>query len=48
MSPDEADDIDSYMRHLEKRNAVPANFLQNKAVNGNMRQKLVDWLFHVI
>jgi hypothetical protein len=48
VSVGDAEDIDAYMRYIENRYTVPANFLcSNSGVDGRMRQILVDWLLHV-
>lgn len=42
-----ADDIDKYLRHLEKTRNIQPDFLRGKKVDGRMRQILVDWLMQV-
>uniref|UniRef100_A0A914GTR4 Uncharacterized protein n=1 Tax=Globodera rostochiensis TaxID=31243 RepID=A0A914GTR4_GLORO len=43
-----SDDIDLYLRHLERRNKLNEEFLSvQNGVDGRMRQILVDWLVHV-
>ncbi|KAI1723096.1 G2/mitotic-specific cyclin-B [Ditylenchus destructor] len=51
VTPDCAEDIDAYLRHLEEKHVLPANFLgtsiERGGIDGRMRQILVDWLVHV-
>jgi hypothetical protein len=48
VSVEDAEDIDTYMRYIEPRYEIPADFLRgNNGVDGRMRQILVDWLLHV-
>ncbi|KAL3124337.1 hypothetical protein niasHT_008569 [Heterodera trifolii] len=43
-----ADDVDFYLRQLERRSLLASDFLsRHKTVDGRMRQILVDWLVHV-
>ncbi|KAL3103505.1 hypothetical protein niasHS_000019 [Heterodera schachtii] len=43
-----ADDVDFYLRQLERRSLLDSDFLsRHKTVDGRMRQILVDWLVHV-
>ncbi|KAL3106306.1 hypothetical protein niasHT_012049 [Heterodera trifolii] len=43
-----ADDVDLYMRQLERRSPLDSDFLSgHKTVDGRMRQILVDWLVYV-
>ncbi|KAL3077814.1 hypothetical protein niasHS_011617 [Heterodera schachtii] len=43
-----ADDVDFYLRQLERRSLLDSDFLsRHKTVDGRMRQILVDWLVQV-
>ncbi|KAL3098809.1 hypothetical protein niasHT_024563 [Heterodera trifolii] len=43
-----ADDVDLYLRQLERRHPLDSDFLStHNGVDGRMRQILVDWLVHV-
>ncbi|KAL3082357.1 hypothetical protein niasHT_038775 [Heterodera trifolii] len=43
-----ADDVDFYLRQLERRSLLDSDFLsRHKTVDGRMRQILVNWLVHV-
>lgn len=42
-----AEDIDQYLRYLERIRHVEPDFLRGKKVDGRMRQILVDWLMQV-
>ncbi|KAL3079514.1 hypothetical protein niasHT_037884 [Heterodera trifolii] len=43
-----ADDVDFYLRQLERRSLLDSDFLsRHKTVDRRMRQILVDWLVHV-
>jgi hypothetical protein len=42
-----AEDIEQYLRYLEKVRRIEPDFLHGKKVDGRMRQILVDWLMQV-
>jgi len=44
---DFADDIDKYLRHLEKVRQIEPDFLKGKKIDGRMRQILVDWMLQI-
>uniref|UniRef100_A0A914E7A7 Cyclin B n=1 Tax=Acrobeloides nanus TaxID=290746 RepID=A0A914E7A7_9BILA len=47
VSVDFAEDIDQYLRYLEKVRQIEPDFLNGKNIDGRMRQILVDWMIQV-
>ncbi|CAD5210354.1 unnamed protein product [Bursaphelenchus xylophilus] len=47
LSPREAQDVDNYLRILEKKKQMEPDFLRGRAVEPRMRELLVDWVLNV-
>lgn len=45
---DYADNIDTYLKHLEQVNSISPQHLANHKINGVYRAKMVDWMVEVL